>query len=71
MTASICLYIYIYLLGVIKMSTDLKCSPRKASDCPIFGLCNDGHVHIATTSGVDDIDDFWLAFCRDLQQGIG
>lgn len=49
------------------MSTDLKYSPREASDCPIFGLCNCGHVHITTTSGVDDINDLWLPFCRDLR----
>lgn len=49
------------------MSADLKCSPREASDCPIFGLCNCGHVHVTTTSGVDDINDLWLPFRRDLQ----
>lgn len=52
---------------LLKMSTDLKCSPREASDCPIFGLCNRGHVHITTTGGVDDIDDLWLPFRRDLR----
>lgn len=50
------------------MSADLKCSPREASDCPIFGLRNCGHVHVTTTSGVDDINDLWLPFCRDLQR---
>lgn len=51
------------------MSTDLKCSPREASDCPIFGLCNGGHIHIATSSSVDDINDFWLPLGRDLRHG--
>lgn len=59
------LVLLIHLL--LKMSTDLKCSPREASNCPIFGLCNCGHVHITTTSGVDDINDLWLPFCRDLR----
>lgn len=69
MTARICnIYIYTH---IIKMSTDLKCSPREAGNCPIVGLCNCGHVHVATASGVDDINDFWLPFRRDLQQGIG
>lgn len=50
------------------MSADLKCSPREASDCAIFGLCNCGHVHVTTTSGVNDINDLWLPFRRDLQR---
>lgn len=49
------------------MSTNLKGSPREASDCSIFGLCNCGHVHITTTSGVNDINDLWLPFRCDLQ----
>lgn len=61
----VCQLLLIHLL--LKMSTDLKRSPREASDCPIFGLCNCGHVHITTTSGVDDINDLWLPFRRDLQ----
>lgn len=51
------------------MSTDLKCSSGEASDCPIFGLCNGGHIHIATSSSVDDINDFWLPLRRDLRHG--
>lgn len=53
---------------VVTMSPDLKCSPREAGDCPIFGLCHRGHVHVATSGGVDDIDDFWLPLRRDLRQ---
>lgn len=52
------------------MSTHLKCSPRETGDRPVFGLCDCGHVDIATTSGVDDINDLWLPFRGDLgQQG--
>lgn len=50
------------------MSTDLKCSPREASDCPIFRFCHRGHVHVTAACGIDDINNLWLPLSCDLMK---
>lgn len=47
-------------------TTDLKCSPREASDCPIFRFCHCGHVHVTAAGCINDIDDLWLPLSCDL-----
>lgn len=59
-------YIGLFFL-ISKMSTDLKYSSGEASDCPIFRLCQRGHVHVTAACRVDDVDDLWLPLSRDLK----
>ena len=51
-----------------KVPTDLKYSARQASYRLIFRFYHRGHVHIAAACGIDDVDDLWLPFSRDLKR---
>lgn len=60
-------FFFFLIVLVSKMSTDLKCSPREASDCPIFRLHHRGHVHVTAACRVDNVDDLWLPLSCDLR----
>ena len=58
-----------FVLEVLEWDgSHLQGSSREARDCPVLGLCNGGHVHIATARRVDDVNDLRLSLCCDLER---